>query len=863
MSEKYKKWLEELKKISNSMTNIDPYSEEWKVGLRNYIYVLLNSVVTNNPDKYLNDDTFNSIWIPAFTHETFDPINNFERLETLGDSLIGSTFVAYVTENFKNFDPDFITNAKNYYASRLWQIPYATNSLVLNNIIRFPPSVKDNLLKIQWKKDPAGDVFEAIYGAINESFNSVNKINGAGYVAVRTFTQFIFSNEVDEESMKKKSAKDSISEVNEIYRGLIKKNISTSISKGKITTFNVELTGEDINTIKNIIDLAVNKNIVDGKNIFLNKLYPSTWSGSSPKEKEAKRLAFDDVRNALSSAGITSELIKTINSKNFKGIIKANYLESLNSSVRNMGLDPKSIEILNVSNISNLLVLQIIADGKVLYTEVFNERDTGNYNDNLIKLIDNFLKSNDKNIIKVSPMVKPQTKVIKQIKVDKKPAAPSPVKSPAPTVTNSMQMKVSSPVKRSASNVTNSMQMKVSSPVKSPAPTNSIQMKVSSPIIKTNVIENLPTEGKELSKTNSRTSSSSRNKIVKIVKIKKDERKVPISECNLDENPHLKRTKQNPDDTCMKRNKVYQILDDNFPQKEYVKGGSEKRKTLHWGQRKLLLTEIDFLTENTSPNERNTVVIYVGAAPGDHLPYLTKLFPTLKYVFIDPQFSNKITKISSRDFDRNVKIEILSKEFNNDEAIKFQKEHEEWKILFISDIRNLKYNTGEGNEEKIIKEDMEIQKEWINIIDPYVSMIKFRLPYPGEGVNENFEYLDGTLHLQPFAPISSTEVRLIVKRGAKVKNYNIVKHEQQMYYFNDEIRPSYHEYSDFSTDRLDHCYDCTREMEILKSYVNKFIGKINYVDKALEISSNIDTVLAFDKRNPIPPTRKESSKHYE
>ena len=58
----------------------------------------------------------------------------------------------------------------------------------------------------------------------------------------------------------------------------------------------------------------------------------------------------------------------------------------------------------------------------------------------------------------------------------------------------------------------------------------------------------------------------------------------------------------------------------------------------HWGQRKLLLTEILFFTLHGKPN---TTVIYAGAAPSDHMLFLSKMFPTYHFVLVDPERWNK------------------------------------------------------------------------------------------------------------------------------------------------------------------------------------------------------------------------------
>jgi hypothetical protein len=57
----------------------------------------------------------------------------------------------------------------------------------------------------------------------------------------------------------------------------------------------------------------------------------------------------------------------------------------------------------------------------------------------------------------------------------------------------------------------------------------------------------------------------------------------------------------------------------------------------HIGQRKLLLNEIQFLTYATKPQQQH-IIIYVGAAPCEHLTIIQTLFPGNKYLLIDPNY---------------------------------------------------------------------------------------------------------------------------------------------------------------------------------------------------------------------------------
>ena len=71
-----------------------------------------------------------------------------------------------------------------------------------------------------------------------------------------------------------------------------------------------------------------------------------------------------------------------------------------------------------------------------------------------------------------------------------------------------------------------------------------------------------------------------------------------------------------------------------MPRKEYyVRKDERKKLAAHWGQRKLFLSELYFLTKYAGLSKN---VIYAGAAPGKHTKYLATLFPEHKFILVDP-----------------------------------------------------------------------------------------------------------------------------------------------------------------------------------------------------------------------------------
>lgn len=275
--------------------------------------------------------------------------------------------------------------------------------------------------------------------------------------------------------------------------------------------------------------------------------------------------------------------------------------------------------------------------------------------------------------------------------------------------------------------------------------------------------------------------------------------------------------------------KLFRILSDDFPREKYRRRTSEFKSVLHWGQRKLLLSEIEFLclylkkhseTINGEPNPNahnyNPLhVIYAGSAPGTHIAYLSQLFPRVHFELYDPrEFSDVL--------DDNEMIRTHVQYFTDETANEWIAEnHPNKTILLISDIRTGDTQTMTPDEvEERVRIDHEWQKNWYDIMHPEMSMFKFRLPW-NDG---NMEYLDGNIYLQAYPPCTSTETRLIVGKNASCKIYDNRKYEEQLFYFNNHIRvKQYDNILENIPSKLKHgltnTYDSAAEIHILREYL--------------------------------------------
>ena len=231
--------------------------------------------------------------------------------------------------------------------------------------------------------------------------------------------------------------------------------------------------------------------------------------------------------------------------------------------------------------------------------------------------------------------------------------------------------------------------------------------------------------------------------------------------------------------------KKMSFLEDTNREKEYDQRILCKNN-FHWGQLKLFISEFYVMTYILKDSDVKDI-LYIGAAPGGHLFPLSKIFKQFTFHLYDNgRFDKRLYSCE------NIKIH---KKYFDDEEIKLWKSKYN-KIFLISDIRNLSYipetQTDEMQRinEKSVWNDMLLQQKWVEELEPHISLLKFRLPFPHKFVLEEGrmrKYLNGKIMKQVYNKPKSSETRLLV-RGIEYREYDIVKYERQMFYHNTFVR---------------------------------------------------------------------------
>lgn len=277
-----------------------------------------------------------------------------------------------------------------------------------------------------------------------------------------------------------------------------------------------------------------------------------------------------------------------------------------------------------------------------------------------------------------------------------------------------------------------------------------------------------------------------------------------------------------------------ELLKDIDPEEPYQRRKDEDKTSISWGQRKLLMTLVSFLSKHVE-KEKPITVVYAGASPGVNIGIAAELFKNISWHLYDPAPFKIKTNVKK-------KIIIYQKKFTDEIAEYWANiQMKDDNVYFICDIRTADYTKSKdlSHNEKQIMEDMELQKKWVEIIKPCKSQLKFRLPYTLPDFPLEIEYFDGIIYKQPYSLQMSTETRLVLTSpNFTYKKYSCEKYQSQLFYHNIVIREK-NKYINLFQDEpelLDD-YDSCCEILIWKDY-------LNYIEK--EITK--DNVIALSRK---------------
>ncbi len=347
------------------------------------------------------------------------------------------------------------------------------------------------------------------------------------------------------------------------------------------------------------------------------------------------------------------------------------------------------------------------------------------------------------------------------------------------------------------------------------------------------------------------------------------------------------------DDMSKKHPVIIKLNDINHTLK-YENIKDNKNMGLHIGQRKLLLTEVQFLTKYNTAK----YCIYAGSAPSNKTHLLSNMFPNIKFILVDPnifeilltrnnkthrnekhddiihlysgyptqsnvyKFNKKISNINKKERKDMLKFIETSKhkiyiweDYMNDSLSDFLKDL--GNLLFISDIRTSLDGTQKPKDFDIVW-NRSMVHNWISVLQPEMSMVKFRIPYYNEKrtfanyktiyaddfelskkykvdfeknyFNNIFRMSKAELYIQPWKGHTSAEMRGYI---AKKDIFNIITYdthniENRIFYYNSVVRVMYH-INKNANQKLHfcNCNDCAIENKIWVDYIKTYKKKQN------------------------------------
>jgi len=310
-----------------------------------------------------------------------------------------------------------------------------------------------------------------------------------------------------------------------------------------------------------------------------------------------------------------------------------------------------------------------------------------------------------------------------------------------------------------------------------------------------------------------------------------------------------------------------------MPQEPYTRTRGEAMTSVHWGQRKLLLSEVELFLYYV-PWGQPVLAVYAGSAPGSHILCLSAMFPHVRFELYDPApFDRELCKASAIQgnvrkfeihtgnpggyFDEVVAHHIAARRVQEGSCPALATFYRERttpekrvsspafalqvlfeacmsrcpeSLVFVSDIRSGAEKAADFDEH--VEKDMAAQALWHRILRPNVSMLKFRLPYAFTTDKDTKQlvprtpptvpYLDGDILLPIWGRQATTETRLVVKGYSPTRVYNIAQYDAQLVWLNKTLRQKTHfAYAPLVDPSLgiDHRFDGAAEVQVLKDYV--------------------------------------------
>jgi dsRNA-specific ribonuclease len=179
--------------FSQSSVNVaDLPDQAFESLIKNFLTDILTKRSGMRPEsisKYLDNKDNMKQLMSAFTHWSFDPINNYEYYETLGDVTLNKCVVWYFHKRFPTIrtseNPSRIMTALKTKNISKFVFSKLSDFLKLENYIRYRPILDKKKKKpVMIDNKMKTDVFESLFGTLEDIINNTEQMMGIGEVPV-------------------------------------------------------------------------------------------------------------------------------------------------------------------------------------------------------------------------------------------------------------------------------------------------------------------------------------------------------------------------------------------------------------------------------------------------------------------------------------------------------------------------------------------------------------------------------------------------------------------------------------------------------------------------------------------------------
>jgi hypothetical protein len=246
---------------------------------------------------------------------------------------------------------------------------------------------------------------------------------------------------------------------------------------------------------------------------------------------------------------------------------------------------------------------------------------------------------------------------------------------------------------------------------------------------------------------------------------------------------------------------------------------------------------------------KEPLLLCIGSAPGTHLTYLHEMYPKMKFVLYDRSNFNK-KLLNYKDPNGFPIFDIYEGEsgnFTDEKAnlIVTSELYKNYDLLIVSSIRTSASTTDKF--EDTIENDMKLQQSWMRILNPVMSLVKFRMPINMKD-NDKLTYMSGKLIHGAWKHPKTNETYLLSNQlDISIDSmYDYSSYNRTTFFHNKFVRPfSFRRaLQDFPIQITDKnlycpCYDCYAELNILNDFLNNTNKTGSSIDTLVKIISNI------------------------